>query len=158
MEFWIPRMRSIIILKSKPRKALYSEAYELRDFLSKINSANDQLKKIRSKHDDDEDIYSELDKNQWSSAWLSVMRSLRSGVTLNRVEHHHKVPVQFELSPYEMLLDDIRKKKYSLKEAPEFPEYLRKDTHDIILDFIRSRPPLNPVSLNFVNLLPITRG
>ena len=46
-----------------------------------------------------------------------------------------------------MLLDDIRKKKYSLKEAPEFPEYLRKDTHDIILDFIRSRPPLNPVSL-----------
>ena len=116
------------------------------------------MKKIRSKHDDDEDIYSELDKNQWSSAWLSVMRSLRSGVTLNRVEHHHKVPVQFELSPYEMLLDDIRKKKYSLKEAPEFPEYLRKDTHDIILDFIRSRPPLNPVSLNFANLLPIKKG
>ena len=42
-------------------------------------------------------------------------------------------------------------------EAPEFPEYLRKDTHDIILDFIRSRPPLNPVSLNFANLLPIKR-
>jgi hypothetical protein len=127
-------------------KALYSEAYELRDFLSKINSANQQLKKIRSKHDDDEDIYSELDKNQWSSAWLGVMRTLRSGVTLNRVEHHHKVPFQFELSPYEMLMDDIRKKKYSLKEAPEFPEYLRKDSHDIILDFIRSRPPLNPAS------------
>ena len=74
------------------------------------------------------------------------MRSLRSGVTLNRVENHHKVPVQFELSPYEMLLDDIRKKKYSLRETPQIPESLRKDTHDIILDFIRSRPPLNPVS------------
>ena len=57
-----------------------------------------------------------------------------------------------------MVLDDIRKKKYSLKAAPEFPEHLRKDTHDIMLDSIRLRPPLNPVSLNFVNLLLITRG
>ena len=76
------------------------------------------------------------------------MRALRSGVTLNRVEHHKKVPVQFELSPYEMLLDDIRKKKYMLRETPQIPESLRQDTHDIIMDFIRSRPPLNPV--NFI--------
>lgn len=122
-------------------KALHSEALELRAFLSKLTSANTQLRSMRP----DEDEISELDQQQWSSAWLSVMRSLRSGVTLNRVENHSKMPVQFELSPYEMLLDDIRKKKYSLRETPQVPEALRKDTHDIILDFIRSRPPLNPV-------------
>ena len=145
-------------------KALYSEALELRAFLSKLTSANTQLKQMQ-KNNTDVDEINELDQQQWSSAWLSgiclefwkfgrietflkhakVMRSLRSGVTLNRVENHHKVPVQFELSPYEMLLDDIRKKKYSLRETPQIPESLRKDTHDIILDFIRSRPPLNPV-------------
>jgi len=123
-------------------KALHSEALELRAFLSKLTSANTQLRKMRP----DEDEISELDQQQWSSAWLSVMRSLRSGVTLNRVENHSKMPLQFELAPYEMLLNDIRKKKYSLRETPQVPEALRKDTHDIILDFIRSRPPLNPAS------------
>ena len=127
-------------------KALYNEAMELREFLSKICSANTTLKKMRANNPDEDHEISELDINQWSAAWLSVMHSLRSGVTLNRVEHHMQVPVHFELSPYEMLLDDIRKKKYSLRETPQLPESLRKDTHDIILDFIRSRPPLNPVS------------
>ena len=61
------------------------------------------------------------------------MRSLRSGVTLSRVENHHKVPVQFELSPYEMLLDDIRKKKYSLRETPQvmgFYIFVKQDRID----------------------------
>ena len=44
-------------------------------------------------------------------------------------------------------MDDIRKNKYSLKAAPKLPEHLRKDTHDIMLDLIRLRPRLNPVSL-----------
>merc|ERR1711892_496483 len=99
-------------------KALHSEALELRAFLSKLTSANTQLRKMRP----DEDEISELDQQQWSSAWLSVMRSLRSGVTLNRVENHSKMPLQFELAPYEMLLNDIRKKKYSLRETPQVPE------------------------------------
>ena len=130
-------------------KALYNEAMELRKFLSKICSANTTLKKMRQNNPNEEHEISELDINQWSAAWLSCMHSLRSGVTLNRVEHHKQVPVHFELSPYEMLLDDIQKKKYSLRETPQLPESLRKDTHDIILDFIRSRPPLNPVSKTY---------
>ena len=50
-------------------KALHSEALELRAFLSKINSANTQLKNMRNTAEDDE--ISELDQQQWSSAWLS---------------------------------------------------------------------------------------
>ena len=33
------------------------------------------------------------------------------------------------------------------------PPMVKKDAHDIILDFIRSRPPLKPVSLKFFSLV-----
>lgn len=113
-------------------RAFYSEAQELTEFLSKISCANDTLRSMQSNVEDEE--IDELSRNQWSQVWLSVMKSLRAGVTLRRVEHHElKVPVQFEYSPYEMLLDDIRKKSYSLKKVDKIPESLRKDTHDIIL-------------------------
>lgn len=112
-------------------RAFYSEAQELMEFLSKITCANVTLRQMQELgHDDEMD---DLNRKQWSSVWLSVMKSLRTGVTLRRVEHHTRLPVQFEYSPYEMMLDDIRKQTYQLKKVEEIPEELRKDTHDIIL-------------------------
>lgn len=49
----------------------------------------------------------------------------------------------------QMLLDDIRSRRYKLKKVMingDLPLRLRKDAHELILDFIRSRPPLVPVS------------
>ncbi|PNI28272.1 SPIRE1 isoform 8, partial [Pan troglodytes] len=45
--------------------------------------------------------------------------------------------------------DDIRCKRYTLRKVMvngDIPPRLKKSAHEIILDFIRSRPPLNPVS------------
>ena len=80
----------------------------------------------------------DLNRKQWSSAWISVMKSLRTGVTLRRVEDYTEVKKrhEFEFSAYEMLLDDIRKKTYQLKKVPEVPDNLKKDTHDIILGMV----------------------
>ena len=45
-------------------------------------------------------------------------------------------------------MDDIRSKRYKLRQVMidgAIPPKVKKDAHDVILDFIRSRPPLRPV-------------
>ena len=47
-----------------------------------------------------------------------------------------------------MLMDDIRSKRYKLRQVMidgAIPPKVKKAAHDVILDFIRSRPPLRPV-------------
>lgn len=146
--------------------------------------------------------------------WVQVMRDLRDGVKLKKVQErqYNPLPIEYQLTPYEMLMDDIRSKRYKLRkvmvkspyrasigtyycsgqlkitlyrtpqkdkihwndqinktnpsntiEAARFPclwwlltmslqvngdipPRLKKSAHEIILEFIRSRPPLNPVS------------
>ena len=49
-----------------------------------------------------------------------------------------------------MLMDDIRSKRYKLRQVMidgAIPPKVKKDAHDVILDFIRSRPPLRPVRI-----------
>ena len=48
-------------------------------------------------------------------------------------------------------MDDIRSRHYQLNavmvEGELPPKVATKDAHDIVLEFIRSRPPLKPVSI-----------
>ena len=76
------------------------------------------------------------------------MNELRNGVKLKKT-NFTKTPIEYALTPYEMLMDDIRSKRYKLKQVMidgDIPPKVKKDAHDLILDFIRSRPPLKPVS------------
>ena len=72
------------------------------------------------------------------------MGELRHGIKLKKVTSS-KTPTEFELTPYEMLMADIRKKTAKLQPA-RIPPKVKTDAKDIILDFIRSRPPLKPAS------------
>ena len=74
-----------------------------------------------------------------------------------------RTPVEFELTPYEILMDDIRSRRYKLNKVRfnhekvmktiiiifqvplAMPQRVKREAHDVILDFIRSRPPLKPV-------------
>ena len=48
------------------------------------------------------------------------MGDLRTGVKLKKVNLSSKTPIEFELTPYEILMDDIRTRNYKLRkvEAP----------------------------------------
>ncbi|XP_031759552.1 protein spire homolog 1 isoform X3 [Xenopus tropicalis] len=136
-------------------RALYAETMELHMFLTKIKSAKESLKKIQEMERDTTDrACSDLDelKNaDWARFWVQVMRDLRNGVKLKKVQErqYDLLPIEFELTPYEMLMDDIRSKRYTLRKVMvqgDIPPRLKKSAHEIILDFIRSRPPLNPVA------------
>lgn len=54
---------------------------------------------------------------------------------------------EFELTPYEILMDDIRKRRYHLRKTPSPTPNLKKDAHAVILEFIRSRPHFRDIIL-----------
>ncbi|XP_077208919.1 protein spire homolog 1 isoform X2 [Paroedura picta] len=135
-------------------RALFAETMELYTFLAKIKSAKENLKKIQEMDREASDESTDLDelKNaDWARFWVQVMRDLRNGVKLKKVQERqfNPLPIEYQLTPYEMLMDDIRSKRYTLRKVMvngDIPPRLKKSAHEIILDFIRSRPPLNPAS------------
>ena len=86
---------------------------------------------------------------------MQCIGDLRAGVKLKKT-NFSRTPIEFELTPYEILMDDIRSRRYKLNkimvdgEVPASAMLRNRrvptDARDIILDFIRSRPPLRPVS------------
>ncbi|KAM4633531.1 protein spire homolog 1-like [Polymixia lowei] len=133
-------------------RALYTETRELRTFLQKIKSAKANLRKMEatSSEDPSRDL-NELQNSDWARFWVQVMRDLRDGVKLKKVQErqYNPLPIEYQLTPYEMLMDDIRSKRYKLRKVMvngDIPPRLKKSAHEVILDFIRSRPPLNPVA------------
>ncbi|XP_075995413.1 protein spire homolog 1 isoform X2 [Genypterus blacodes] len=133
-------------------RALYAESRELRTFLGKIKSAKENLRKMEgaTRGDTVKDL-DELQNSDWACFWVQVMRDLRDGVKLKKVQErqYNPLPIEYQLTPYEMLMDDIRSKRYKLRKVMvngDIPPRLKKSAHEIILEFIRSRPPLNPVA------------
>uniref|UniRef100_A0A8C2CUR8 Protein spire homolog 1-like n=1 Tax=Cyprinus carpio TaxID=7962 RepID=A0A8C2CUR8_CYPCA len=133
-------------------RALYAETKELRTFLEKIQSAKENLRKMEGDTVDEPGReLNELQNADWTWFWVQVMRDLRNGVKLKKVQErqYNPLPIEFQLTPYEMLMDDIRYKRYKLRKVMvngDIPPRLKKSAHEVILEFIRSRPPLNPVA------------
>ncbi|KAG2470293.1 SPIR2 protein, partial [Polypterus senegalus] len=134
-------------------RALFVETLELQTFLTKIRDAKEMLKKINTE-EHAEILTAELDNlrhTDWARLWVQLMRELRNGVKLKKVQEKqfNPLPTEFQLTPFEMLMQDIRARNYKLRKVMvdgDIPTRLKKDAHELILDFIRSRPPLKPAS------------
>ncbi|KAH7642590.1 hypothetical protein HUG17_5637 [Dermatophagoides farinae] len=147
-------------------RALLAETLELSTFLDQIAKGTKELRKSsiltigsnvsnnnnNNNNNNDDDCETTLEKLQfhdWARLWIQVIRELRHGVKLKKVDHDSIHNTEYELTPYEMLLDDIRARRYKLNKVMvngDLPPRVKKDAHELILDFIRSRPPLVPVS------------
>uniref|UniRef100_A0A8D0B9H1 Spire type actin nucleation factor 1 n=2 Tax=Salvator merianae TaxID=96440 RepID=A0A8D0B9H1_SALMN len=136
-------------------RALFAETMELYTFLARIKSARENLRKMqemdREGTDESNTDLDDLKNADWAQFWVQVMRDLRNGVKLKKVQErqYNPLPIEYQLTPYEMLMDDIRSRRYTLRKVMvngDIPPRLKKSAHEIILDFIRSRPPLNPAS------------
>ncbi len=51
--------------------------------------------------------------------WMQCMHDLRNGVKLKKT-NYTRTPVEYELTPYEMLMDDIRSRCHSNLNASSF--------------------------------------
>jgi len=116
-------------------RALVAEARELSQFI-----------RVLKDHQRLEGELQELDRGDWAGLWTNVMDQLRRGVKLKKVDYS-RTPAEFELTPYEMLMDDIRVRNYKLRTpVADLSQSAQKDAREVILEFIRSRPPLKPAS------------
>ncbi|KAH1013518.1 hypothetical protein HUJ04_002502 [Dendroctonus ponderosae] len=124
-------------------RALVAEAIELSTFLEKVAQGTISLPSSSANFNMDE-----LNFTDWAKLWIQVMSELRTGVKLKKV-NFSKAPIEYELTPYQILMKDIRNCKYNLRKIMvdgNLPSRVSKDAHAIILDFIRSRPPLRKAS------------
>ncbi|XP_026222431.1 protein spire homolog 2 [Anabas testudineus] len=135
-------------------RALFVETLELQTFLIKIRDAKEMLKKITTEEDLEDRPTAELDAlkhRDWARLWVQLMKELRQGVKLKKVQEQqfNSLPTEFSLTPFEMLMQDIRARKFQLRKVMvdgDIPTRVKRNAHELILDFIRSRPPLKPVS------------
>lgn len=135
-------------------RALFVETLELRAFLARVREAKEMLQKLGEDEPQVEKPLAELDHlghTDWARLWVQLMRELRHGVKLKKVQEKefNPLPTEFQLTPFEMLMQDIRARNYKLRKVMvdgDIPPRVKKDAHELILDFIRSRPPLKQVS------------
>ncbi|KAK2491050.1 hypothetical protein MC885_008940, partial [Smutsia gigantea] len=143
-------------------RALFVETLELRAFLARVREAKEMLQKLREDEPQAEKPLAELDNlghTDWARLWVQLMRELRHGVKLKKVQEQefNPLPTEFQLTPFEMLMQDIRARNYKLRKVMvdgDIPPRVKKDAHELILDFIRSRPPLKQVSERRLRPLP----
>ncbi|NXE95073.1 SPIR2 protein, partial [Menura novaehollandiae] len=169
-------------------RALFAETVELMAFLAKIRDAKELLQKLKEDEEEEERPAAELGSLRntdwvwqrgrargpcWGRAgadamsvrppqarlWVQLMRELRHGVKLKKVQEKqfNPLPTEYQLTPFEMLMQDIRARNYKLRKVMvdgDIPPRVKKDAHELILDFIRSRPPLKQASERRLRPLP----
>ncbi|XP_075694685.1 protein spire homolog 2 isoform X2 [Rhinoderma darwinii] len=139
-------------------RALFAETVELQAFLHKIREAKEILIKMKVEEAEPDGLVN-LQNTDWARLWVQLMRDLRHGVQLKNVREKtfNSLPTEYQLTPFEMLMQDIRARNYKLRKVMvggDIPPKVKKDAHELILDFIRSRPPLKPVSKRTLPPLP----
>ncbi|KAJ7312178.1 hypothetical protein JRQ81_006534 [Phrynocephalus forsythii] len=144
-------------------RALFLETVELKAFLAKIRDTKEMLKKLKDKDEELRDrSATDLDNlrnTDWARLWVQLMRELRNGVKLKKVQEKqfNPLPTEYQLTPFEMLMQDIRARNYKLRKVMvdgDIPPRVKKDAHELILDFIRSRPPLRQASERRLRPMP----
>ncbi|XP_013363449.1 PREDICTED: protein spire homolog 2 isoform X2 [Chinchilla lanigera] len=143
-------------------RALFVETLELRAFLARVREAKEMLQRLGEDEPQIQKPLAELDNlghTDWARLWVQLMRELRHGVKLKKVQEQefNPLPTEFQLTPFEMLMQDIRARNYKLRKVMvdgDIPPRVKKDAHELILDFIRSRPPLKQVSERQLRPLP----
>ncbi|OXA64359.1 Protein spire 1 [Folsomia candida] len=140
-------------------RALVAETLELSTFLEKVAQGTHELRAPRSSSRSSGGSNSDggsgeslegLHFTVWARLWVQVIRDLRNGVKLKKVDSFDSSgrgcpPIEYELTPYEILMDDIRSRRYKLKQVMvdgSLPQRVKRDAHELILEFIRGRPPL----------------
>ncbi|XP_022092082.1 protein spire homolog 1-like isoform X2 [Acanthaster planci] len=135
-------------------RALLAEVNDLTSFLRVIASSKKSLQRLHAEHGEEEEAHLEdIQPKQWARIWMQVLQQLRQGVKLKEISdasYRNRIPIEYELTPYEILMDDIRSHKYTLREVlvpQNVPHPLRTETlYERLLRDIRSRPPLAPAS------------
>jgi len=83
--------------------------------------------------------------------WIRVVREFREGKIHLKHESRALTSIkEYNKTPYELLLDEIKAGRYHLRKVPEDKVAKSKmgplSSHDIIMEYIRSKPKLRQVT------------
>ncbi|XP_053909617.1 protein spire homolog 1 [Cuculus canorus] len=97
---------------------LFTEYIELQEIVTIIQTSKERLRKM----DVEDLVENPLQKKEkhWGAPWPSLMRELQNGVRLRKATERlrsHVPPKEVIRSPYELLLDDIQHKRYTLRKV-----------------------------------------
>ncbi|XP_052864537.1 protein spire [Anopheles cruzii] len=151
-------------------RALVTETLELRTFLQRVCQGEAEVLRLKAQAETTGKELEKIHFNDWSDDqriwqalqarfWMQVVDELRRGVRLKKI-NFSRTPIEYELTPYEILMEDIRCRKYNLRKVMvngDIPPRVKKDAHAVILEFIRSRPPLRKASERKLAPAPLRR-
>ncbi|XP_035915822.1 protein spire isoform X6 [Anopheles stephensi] len=151
-------------------RALVTETLELRTFLQRVCQGEAEVLRLKAQAETTGKELEKIHFNDWSDDqriwqalqarfWMQVVDELRRGVRLKKISFS-RTPIEYELTPYEILMEDIRSRKYNLRKVMvngDIPPRVKKDAHAVILEFIRSRPPLRKASERKLAPAPLKR-
>ncbi|XP_055590259.1 protein spire-like [Uranotaenia lowii] len=151
-------------------RALAAETLELRTFLRRVYEGDAEVLRLKAQAETSGKELEKIHFNDWldesmiwqaiqARFWMQVVEELREGVRLKKI-NYSRTPIEYELTPYEILMEDIRCRKYNLRKVMvngDIPPRVKKDAHAVILEFIRSRPPLRKASERKLAPQPLRR-
>ncbi|KAE8574618.1 hypothetical protein XENTR_v10003508 [Xenopus tropicalis] len=127
-------------------QVLFAEHKEFCNLLLTIERSKQSLRKLEAEDILDKDAIILYDN--WGNLWSNVIKELRLGIRLRNSKDRSYVglPAEYELTPYELLMNDIRAKRYTLREVKESQKRkMSESVENFIMDFIRLQP-LRPAS------------
>ncbi|XP_010296513.2 LOW QUALITY PROTEIN: protein spire homolog 1 [Balearica regulorum gibbericeps] len=121
-------------------RSLFTEYMELQKLVTIIQTSKESLRKM----DVEDLVENPLQKEKhWASLWPNVIRELQNGVRLRKATErpqHHVPPKETVRSPFELLLDDIQHKRYTLQKV-----IIEQKHRTPKVDVAAPKPHLKPV-------------
>ncbi|XP_027672813.2 protein spire homolog 1-like [Falco cherrug] len=122
-------------------RSLFTEYMELQRLVTIIQTSKESLRKM----DVEDSVENPLQKKEkhWASLWPNVICELQNGVRLHKATERpqrHTPPKKFVRSPYEVILDDIQHKRYTLRKV-----IIEQKQRTPRVDVAAPKPHLKPV-------------
>ncbi|XP_016096402.1 protein spire homolog 1 isoform X1 [Sinocyclocheilus grahami] len=135
---------------------LFSHTAELCQYLQIVQQSRKSLQKL---FESETQLVARV-TTDWVSSWRDLVDEMSRGVLLRPLAKRltvSKCPQPAETPPFNQLLRDIQCRRYTLRKVQltDVGDGQRKlDPHQTLLEFIRSRPKLRPVSERRIGLKP----
>ncbi|XP_039355696.1 protein spire homolog 1-like isoform X1 [Mauremys reevesii] len=127
-------------------RVLFAEYEDLQKLMLTLQSSKESLRRMEVENLLENDTQREKDNYWQASLWHDVIRELQNGVRLRKaMEQPQRTvpPKEYARSPYELLAEDIRRKRYTLRKVKINSEQNCKSSEG---NTVASQLPLKPVS------------
>ncbi|XP_051962424.1 protein spire homolog 1 [Xyrauchen texanus] len=134
---------------------LFLHTIELCHYMQIVQQSRESLQKLIL--ESETKLVAAVTKN-WVSPWQDLVKELSRGVVLRpsgKSPNANKGPLPMDTPPFNQLLQDIKCRRYTLRNVQATRNEQRtQDPHQTLLEYIRSRPKLRPVSERKMGLKP----